>query len=181
MGKYIRKRLLQLIPILLAITLLSFAMMRAAGSDVVTQKMENTGSVVSEEMLAAGRYGKKLCDRKTRVYYIYIKTAGNTFAYGNFNIAYNCHINSVGSTCGSTTEQRYGLCNPVFKLYWKQYAELLCGTFINVSVCHQKKYFSGDIERYFSQKCSIAGNYASNRHVCKIFKTGACHGFGGAK
>ena len=69
MGKYIRKRLLQLIPILLAITLLSFAMMRAAGSDVVTQKMENTGSVVSEEMLAAARAELGL-DRPFLVQYV---------------------------------------------------------------------------------------------------------------
>ena len=43
MKKYIGRRLLQLIPILLAITFLSFGMMRIAGSDVVEQKMENTG------------------------------------------------------------------------------------------------------------------------------------------
>lgn len=55
MSKYIIKRLLQLIPILLAITFLSFAMMRIAGSDVVTKKMENTGTVVSEEVLDKAR------------------------------------------------------------------------------------------------------------------------------
>ena len=37
--KYIFKRLVQLIPILFAITFLSFAMMRLAGSDVIEQKM----------------------------------------------------------------------------------------------------------------------------------------------
>ncbi|MBQ7370292.1 MAG: ABC transporter permease [Blautia sp.] len=55
MGKYTVRRLLQLIPILFAITFLSFAMMRIAGSDVVTQKMENTGTVVSDEVLNAAR------------------------------------------------------------------------------------------------------------------------------
>ena len=35
MRNYVAKRLLQLIPILLAITFLSFAMMRIAGSDAV--------------------------------------------------------------------------------------------------------------------------------------------------
>ena len=34
MKKYIIKRILQLLPILLGITFLSFAMMRLAGSDV---------------------------------------------------------------------------------------------------------------------------------------------------
>ena len=47
MKKYAFRRLLQLIPILFAITFLSYGMMRIAGSDVVTQKMENTGQIVS--------------------------------------------------------------------------------------------------------------------------------------
>ena len=55
MKKYVLKRVLQLIPILLVITFLSFAMMRLAGSDVVEQKMLNTGSDVSEEMVEAAR------------------------------------------------------------------------------------------------------------------------------
>ena len=48
---YIFKRILQLIPVLFAITFLSFAMMRLAGSDVVEQKMLNTGAVLSEQQL----------------------------------------------------------------------------------------------------------------------------------
>lgn len=55
MGGYIIKRLLQLIPILLAITFLSFAMMRLAGSDAVLQKMENTGMVLSAEVIEKAR------------------------------------------------------------------------------------------------------------------------------
>ena len=55
MKKYAIRRLLQLIPILFAITFLSYGMMRIAGSDVVTQKMENTGAVVSEATLDAAR------------------------------------------------------------------------------------------------------------------------------
>ena len=55
MRKYVIKRLVQLIPILFAITFLSFGMMRIAGSDVIQQKIENTGSVVSEEDLQAAR------------------------------------------------------------------------------------------------------------------------------
>ncbi|SDB49347.1 peptide/nickel transport system permease protein [Pseudobutyrivibrio sp. YE44] len=53
--KYTIKRLLGLIPILLAITFLSFGMMRLAGSDVVEQKMFNTGQVVSEAQLQAAK------------------------------------------------------------------------------------------------------------------------------
>lgn len=55
MKKYVTKRLLQLLPILLVITFLSFGMMRLAGSDAVLQKMENTGMVVSQEVLEKAR------------------------------------------------------------------------------------------------------------------------------
>lgn len=55
MKKYVAKRLLQLLPILLVITFLSFGMMRLAGSDAVLQKMENTGMVVSQEVLEKAR------------------------------------------------------------------------------------------------------------------------------
>ena len=55
MQHYAVKRLLQLIPILFAITFLSFGMMRLAGSDVVEQKMENTSGTVSQEMIDAAR------------------------------------------------------------------------------------------------------------------------------
>ena len=55
MKNYALKRLLQLIPILLAITFLSYGMMRIAGSDVVEQKMENTSGMVSQEMIDNAR------------------------------------------------------------------------------------------------------------------------------
>ena len=51
MKRYIIERLLQLIPILLGVTFLSFSMMRLVGSDVITQKYNNTGIVVSKEVL----------------------------------------------------------------------------------------------------------------------------------
>ena len=55
MKTYVLRRLFQLLPILLAITFLSFGMMRIAGSDVVEQKMENTGSDISQEVVDAAR------------------------------------------------------------------------------------------------------------------------------
>lgn len=55
MKKYVIRRLLQLIPILLVITFLSFGMMRLAGSDAVMQKMENTGMIVSQEVIDNAR------------------------------------------------------------------------------------------------------------------------------
>lgn len=51
MRRYIFKRLLQLIPVLIGITFLSFAMMRLAGGDAVTYMYENAGSAVSQEII----------------------------------------------------------------------------------------------------------------------------------
>ena len=55
MKGYIIKRLLQLIPIIIGITLLSFAMMRLAGSDAVQEMYSKSGSIVSEEVIQKAR------------------------------------------------------------------------------------------------------------------------------
>ena len=59
MGKYIVRRFIQLIPILIGITFLSFAMMRLAGGDAVTYMYENAGVNVSQEIIdqAKAEYG----------------------------------------------------------------------------------------------------------------------------
>ena len=46
--RYILKRLFQLIPVLLGITFLSFAMMRVAGSDAITEMYADKGAVAQE-------------------------------------------------------------------------------------------------------------------------------------
>ena len=55
MGKYIIRRFIQLIPVLIGITFLSFGMMRLAGSDAVEELYSNTGSAVSQEIIDAKR------------------------------------------------------------------------------------------------------------------------------
>lgn len=50
MIKYIGKRFLQLIPILFGITFITFAMMNTIAVDTVDKLLENTGSVVSQEV-----------------------------------------------------------------------------------------------------------------------------------
>ena len=54
MGRYAVRRLIQLIPILIGITFLSFAMMRLAGSDAVTEMYANKGAV-SQEVIDSKR------------------------------------------------------------------------------------------------------------------------------
>lgn len=55
MSKYIIRRLLQLIPILIGITFLSFGMMRLAGGDAVTYMYENAGTAVTQEVIDAAK------------------------------------------------------------------------------------------------------------------------------
>lgn len=55
MKKYIVKRILQLIPILVGITILSFALMHTSSMDAIDVMEENRGSVMSEEEKAKER------------------------------------------------------------------------------------------------------------------------------
>lgn len=56
MKGYIARRILQLIPIVLGITLLSFAMMHVAGGDAVTAMLENQGLAATQEAIDAQRH-----------------------------------------------------------------------------------------------------------------------------
>ena len=82
--KYTIKRILQLIPILFAITFLSFAMMRLAGSDVVEQKMLNTGQVVTDAQLEAAKAQLGL-DKPFLVQYI---TWLNDLLHGDMGVSF---------------------------------------------------------------------------------------------
>ncbi|MGM9571814.1 MAG: nickel ABC transporter permease [bacterium] len=73
MNKYVGKRLLQLIPILLGITFLSFAMMRLAGSDVIVQKFDNLGMTVSQEVIDSARAELGLDKPFLVQYFIWLK------------------------------------------------------------------------------------------------------------
>ncbi len=55
MKQYVWQRLLSLIPVLLGITFLSFALMRLAGSDAVTEMYSGAGLAVSQEVVDAAR------------------------------------------------------------------------------------------------------------------------------
>ena len=56
MHRYVIRRLLQLVPILLGITLLSFGMMYLAGGDAVTALLENQGVAVTQDVIDAKRH-----------------------------------------------------------------------------------------------------------------------------
>ena len=80
MYKYILKRLLSLIPILIGISFISFALIYFTGGDAVAVRYEAIGGVLSPELLNqsslygsifhlvawsnTGRYGNQLCIRQ---------------------------------------------------------------------------------------------------------------------
>ncbi len=133
MKTYVLRRLFQLLPILLAITFLSFGMMRIAGSDVVEQKMENTGSDISQEVVDAAqrgartgqtisdtvcglawrnparRHGNQLCIRQTSVLYVYLQAAGNIAFDSHIYSVDDSYIHSAWNLGGSSPESCFGL------------------------------------------------------------------------
>ena len=84
MRKYIIQRFLQLIPILIGITFLSFAMMRVAGSDAVTEMYENRGTAVSQEIIDAKKAELGL-DKPFLVQYV---NWLNGFLHGDMGTSY---------------------------------------------------------------------------------------------
>ena len=69
MKRYVLRRFLALIPVLLGITFLSFALMRLAGSDAITEMYSGVGAAVSQETLDAAR-AKLGLDRPFLVQYL---------------------------------------------------------------------------------------------------------------
>ena len=55
MKRYVLQRIFSLVPVLFGITFLSFALMRLAGSDAVTEMYSGVGAAVSQEVLDAAR------------------------------------------------------------------------------------------------------------------------------
>ena len=70
--KYVINRLIQLIPVLLGITFLSFAMMRVAGSDAITEMYADKGAV-SAEIINAKRAELGLDKPFIEQYFIWLK------------------------------------------------------------------------------------------------------------
>ena len=81
MKKYIIKRLLQLIPILIGITLLTFVLMNASSTDAVDVMEQNTGTSWTEEQKQAVRVelGLDLSDD-----HIYFADRIIVYSTGNF-------------------------------------------------------------------------------------------------
>ena len=84
MHNYVLKRILQLIPVLFVITFLSFEMMRLAGSDAVLQKMENTGMVLSQDVIEQAQKELGLDKPFLTQYFVWL----NNLLHGDMGVSY---------------------------------------------------------------------------------------------
>ncbi len=73
MRRYITKRLLQLVPILIGITLLSFLLMHTSSVDAIDMMETNTGSVMSESAKEAARKELGLDQPLAQQYLVWLK------------------------------------------------------------------------------------------------------------
>lgn len=201
MGKYIIKRLLQLIPVLIGITFLSFAMMRLAGGDAVTYMYENAGSAVSQEVIdnAKAEYG---LDKPFLVQYAAwfagMVTGDMGESYVSHRDVYETFISKLPATMmltlssilltivlaiplGILSAVKHNKCrlsDKIFKLYRQFHAEFFCCHGPDVFSVHQAGRFTGSHKYRSRTEYHSADTDTGNLHGCKIYQTGACHGSG---
>ena len=200
MKKYAFRRLLQLIPILFAITFLSYGMMRIAGSDVVTQKMENTGQILSEDKLNVAREQLGLDKPFLTQYFVWLGKLlhgdmGNS--YVSSLPVFDTFISKLPATLLLTVTSilltiiisiPLGILSAVKQNTIMDYLIRLCSFignslpnfFIAVDVfsCHQATDFSCYSQRSKLEECGNAGNHSGDRHVSQVSATGPCNCFG---
>lgn len=202
MGKYIIKRLLQLIPVLIGITFLSFAMMRLAGGDAVTYMYENAGSAVSQEVIdnAKAEYG---LDKPFLVQYAAwfagMVTGDMGESYVSHRDVYETFISKLPATMMLTLSSilltivlaiPLGILSAVKHNKWVDYLirflSFIGNSMPNFFCCHGPDVFSVHPAGRFtgSHKYRSRTEYypadtdTGDLHGCKIYQTGACHGSG---
>lgn len=199
MRKYAFRRLLQLIPILFAITFLSYGMMRIAGSDVVTQKMENTGQILSEDKLNAAREQLGLDKPFLTQYFVWLGKLlhgdmGNS--YVSSLPVFDTFISKLPATLLLTVTSilltiiisiPLGILSAVKQNTITDYLIRLCSFIgnslpnffsiiaVDVFSCDQVADFSGYIQRCKFKECGNAGNHSGNCHVGQVSSPGPCN------
>ena len=199
MRKYAFRRLLQLIPILFAITFLSYGMMRIAGSDVVTQKMENTGQILSEDKLNAAREQLGLDKPFLTQYFVWLGKLlhgdmGNSYVSGL--PVFDTFISKLPATLLLTVTSilltiiisiPLGILSAVKQNTITDYLIRLCSFIgnslpkffciiaVDVFSCNPVADFSGYIQRCKFKECGNAGNHFGNCHVSQVSPPGPCN------
>ena len=201
MGKYIIKRLLQLIPVLIGITFLSFAMMRLAGGDAVTYMYENAGSAVSQEVIdnAKAEYG---LDKPFLVQYAAwfagMVTGDMGESYVSHRDVYETFISKLPATMMLTLSSilltivlaiPLGILSAVKHNKWVDYLirflsfiAIPCRIFAAMVLMYflsiRLGVFTGSHKYRSRTEYYSADTDTGDLHGCKIYQTGACHGSG---
>ena len=204
MRKYIIQRFLQLIPILIGITFLSFAMMRVAGSDAVTEMYENRGTAVSQEIIDAKKAELGL-DQPFLVQYV---SWLNGFLHGDMGTSYvsgkkvfDEFVSKLPATLLLTVMSilatvvisiPLGVLAAVCQDKWVDLllrffsfiGNAMPNFFVDASdaaAVDQTESSAGHRKRCKYQKCTDADADAGNFHVCKVYAAGSCGRSGGAE
>ena len=200
MKKYIIKRILQLLPILLGITFLSFAMMRLAGSDAVTEMYSNTGSAVSEEVLDAAREELGL----NRPFLVQYFSWLGEMMRGNMGVSYisgrdvfATFVSKLPATLlltvlsvlltivisvplGILAAVKQGrLADQVLRFL--SFAELLRGAAADAAAVHETWMASRDLGRYNDSQRDYADVDAGDCYVREVYASGSDRCAGGAE
>ena len=187
MRNYVMKRLLQLIPILFVITFLSFGMMRLAGSDAVLQKMENTGMVMSQDVIKQAQKELGLDKPFLVQYVVWLKN----LLHGDMGVSYISGedifdtflaklpatllltVVSIGLTIVISIP--LGVLAAVKQNRMIDYLIRFCsfrGTAFDAVLCDSPEVVSGYFGRSQSAKRGTACTDPCDRHVCQVSAAG---------
>lgn len=196
-GTDIRKRLLLLIPMVLGITFLSFALMHLAGSDAVLQKAESSGIALSQEVLEAQRAELGLDQPFILQYLNWL----GRFLTGDMGTSYvsgkdvcSTFLSKLPATLlltGTSLLLTAGIAIPLgilsavkqnrftdgpdpgVQFCGKQSSQFFCGSFADVFAVHTDPGIPRDCQGNRMEKRGSADAYPGHRHVGQISAPGA--------
>ncbi len=203
MKKYIVKRLLQLIPILIGITLLSFILMQASAMDAVDVMEQNTGGAMSEAEKAAAREELGLDKPLPEQYVVWLKGVltgdmGKSFVSGQpvfttfvsklpATIALAVTsllltvliVYSLRNPVGCKTKPFLGLSHPVSEFYREFPAEFFCVSAAHILLFPETRLVSCYGECPGVEEHHSAHVYPGACNGSKIHQAGPGHSAGG--
>ena len=200
MRKYIIKRLLQLIPILIGITLLSFILMQTSSMDAIDVMEQNTGGSMSEAEKAAAREELGLDKPLPEQYVVWLKGVltgdmGKSFVSGQ--PVFTTFVSKLPATMVLAVTSvlltvlisiPFGILSAVKQnsfwdyLFYRQFpSELLCVFAADLFFRPEAWLVSGYGKHPGMEEYYPANAYPGSCNGGKIHQTGACRSAGGAE
>ena len=189
--KYVINRLIQLIPVLLGITFLSFAMMRLAGSDAITEMYADKGAV-SAEIINAKRAQLGLDKPFLEQYFVWLKglvTGDMGTSYVSGRDVFDTFISKLPATIlltvlsviltiiisiplGIIAAVRHDKVTDYILRFCSFIGNSMPNFFIDAVACYKAWGFASHYNRHRAPKCYNANSYFGYCHVFKIYATG---------